>query len=576
MLRYLSQLNGKPAQHVIAVFLILWVILNIVQAAFMELHADEAYYWIYSKFLDWGYFDHPPMVALYIRFGDSLFPNALGLRLTTIITTTLSVYLLWLMVKKYAQNAVLFILLFLSFLLFHVYGFITTPDSPLLLFSILFFYVYARYAEEDSYKWALLLSLIIALLLYSKYHGVLILLFTVISNVKLLSRTSFWFIVVLSVTLYVPHIWWQVNHDYPSVQYHLFDRSAKPYRFNFTVDFILGQLLIAGPLVGWYLYLSAAKVRAQEDFLLKALKVNFYGVFLFFLLSTVKGHIEAHWTLLAFPPVFILAYVFISRKKAVPSWFLKLALANLVLVTVARVILIVPVPYVKDLKPLRGYFYSDDWAAQIKARAGDAYVIFNQGFQEPSKYSFYNREVKALGYTSRYYRRNQFDFWPIEDRLRRSDSVFFVTPVTHGHQIPQDSFPTSKGMYYGRWIENIRIYQKVAIAVEPVPEEWKSGEERQLSLQIANPYQEQIDFSNSHTQWKCFLEYVLTENGEIIQTVPLENQLEGLSIAAGESSKIKILVKAPIKNGKYKLFLSLRTEPFPGNRNSSMLNIEVI
>jgi hypothetical protein len=21
---------------------------------------DEAYYWVYSKFLDWGYFDHPP------------------------------------------------------------------------------------------------------------------------------------------------------------------------------------------------------------------------------------------------------------------------------------------------------------------------------------------------------------------------------------------------------------------------------------------------------------------------------------------------------------------------------------
>lgn len=576
MLRDLARLNQKPAQHVLAVFLLLWVIINTVQATFMELHADEAYYWVYARFLDWGYFDHPPMVAISIRFGDSFLTNSLGLRLATIITTTLSVFLLWLMVKKYARNAVLFILLFLSFLLFHVFGFITTPDSPLLLFSILFFYAYARYAEHDDYKWALCLSVIIALLLYSKYHGVLILLFTIISNFKLLKRPSFWLIVFLAILLYLPHIWWQISHDYPSVHYHLFDRSAKPYKVNFTLDFILGQLLLAGPLVGWFLYWSAAKVSAQDDLLLKALKVNFYGVFLFFLLSTIKGHIEAHWTLLAFPPAFILSYVHLAQRRDVPKWFMRLAVANLVLIMIARVILMVPIPFLKDLKPLRGYFYSDEWAGQIKERAGDAYVVFNQGFQEPSKYNFYNREVKALGYTSRYYRRNQFDFWPIEASLRKSDSVYFVIPVMHGKGISQDSFPTSKGMYYGRWIEDIRIYQKVAVAVEPVAREWGIGEERQLSLQIHNPYQEQIDFSNRDAKWKCFLEYVLMENGEIVKTATLENQLEGVVIAAGGSKNIEVKVKAPRRTGKFKMFFSIRTEPFPGNRNSRMVNVAVL
>lgn len=161
----------KSSEQILLLFLVIWTALNIIQAGFVEVHADEAYYWVYSRFLDWGYFDHPPMVALFIKIGDALLPSTLGLRLFTVITSTLSVYLLWKIVSQYAQNIKLFILLFSGIVLFHVYGFITTPDSPLFFFTALFFYVYQRYEAENKIKWALILALVIACLLYSKYHG---------------------------------------------------------------------------------------------------------------------------------------------------------------------------------------------------------------------------------------------------------------------------------------------------------------------------------------------------------------------------------------------------------------------
>jgi len=37
----------------------LLLVLNVMQAWLTELDPDEAYYWIYSRQLDWGYFDHP-------------------------------------------------------------------------------------------------------------------------------------------------------------------------------------------------------------------------------------------------------------------------------------------------------------------------------------------------------------------------------------------------------------------------------------------------------------------------------------------------------------------------------------
>ena len=43
---------------------------NFWQAAQLELFNDEAYYWMCSRFPDWGYFDHPPMVAWWVILGS--------------------------------------------------------------------------------------------------------------------------------------------------------------------------------------------------------------------------------------------------------------------------------------------------------------------------------------------------------------------------------------------------------------------------------------------------------------------------------------------------------------------------
>ena len=64
-------------RHHRLLFYISWIILGIIQSRSTELLDDEAYYWVYSKFLDWGYFDHPPLVALLIKMGYSVFQNEL-------------------------------------------------------------------------------------------------------------------------------------------------------------------------------------------------------------------------------------------------------------------------------------------------------------------------------------------------------------------------------------------------------------------------------------------------------------------------------------------------------------------
>ena len=56
------------------------------RAAWTPLTFDEAYYWIWSKHLAGGYYDHPPGVALVIRLGTMIAGDTeFGVRLVSIL-----------------------------------------------------------------------------------------------------------------------------------------------------------------------------------------------------------------------------------------------------------------------------------------------------------------------------------------------------------------------------------------------------------------------------------------------------------------------------------------------------------
>jgi len=54
-----------------------YILINILQSIFTPLIPDEAYYWVYSQNLSWGFFDHPPMVAYLIKLGNYFFSDEL-------------------------------------------------------------------------------------------------------------------------------------------------------------------------------------------------------------------------------------------------------------------------------------------------------------------------------------------------------------------------------------------------------------------------------------------------------------------------------------------------------------------
>lgn len=395
-----------------ALFFATWFILNLVQAYSTELLDDEAYYWVYSRFPAWGYFDHPPMIGLLIRAGYSLFQNELGLRLLVVLLNTATVYLISLLITNRSDK--LFYAICGSVAVAQIGGMIAVPDVPLLFFVALFFLMYRRFLADDGLVNCLLLAVSITLMMYTKYHGLLIVLLTLISNPSLFRQYQMYLVTAVSLILFLPHLYWQYQHSFPSVQYHLFERSASVYKLQFTTDYLAGQLALAGPLIGWLLIWASIRYKSTS-LLERALQFTLIGFYIFFLASSFKGRVEANWTVPAFVALIVLSHQYLRTRPGTAKWIYRTLPVTLLLVLALRIYMMVDIESGRKIG--KDEFHNNrQWIDSVVMRAGNLPVVFLDSYQRPSKFWFYH-QAKSLALNTTYYRRNNYNFWPIEEHF---------------------------------------------------------------------------------------------------------------------------------------------------------------
>ncbi|MBN3661643.1 MAG: glycosyltransferase family 39 protein, partial [Ornithobacterium rhinotracheale] len=219
---------SQTLQRKIYIIAFVYFIINALQSYFTPLIDDEAYYWVWSKDLDWGFFDHPPMIALWIKIGFFFIKNALGVRLVSCLMGALGFIVFTSLVDVRTEKQLkLFSIIFFSFVLFQVFGFIATPDSPLLFFGIFYLYMLKKFTERSTWGRAFLLGFSMAALMYSKYHSAFLIIFTLIPFVpKFIKNIKAYAAIIFALLLYVPHLYWQYAHDFQSLEYHFFRRNA--------------------------------------------------------------------------------------------------------------------------------------------------------------------------------------------------------------------------------------------------------------------------------------------------------------------------------------------------------------
>jgi len=533
----------------IIIFSVFWFILSLVQSYFSEIIDDEAYYWVYSQFLDWGYFDHPPMIALLVKIGSFLFPGELGVRLLPSLLGAGTIFLILSMLKEKVRDIRFPMLVICAIPLFHLHvaGFIAIPDLPLVFFASLFFLLYKKYLEKESPWVIFLLSLSIVLMLYSKYHSLLVIGFTVLSNLKILYRRSFWLVVLLSVILYLPHILWQVTHDFASFGYHLIDRNS-PFQLRHLIEYIGNQWAMIGPFCGLILLYLGISRRTTNKFE-SALKFNLIGFFLVFLFSSLKGHVEPHWTAVAFVPLVLLSVPVIEENLRLKKWVSILSYVTIPFILLIRLALIVNFDLIPD-KVSRRFHNKEAYYLQIHEEARGRPVVFTNSFQQPSLYMFFTEE-SAFTQNNYRYRKNQYDLWPFEADLQGKEVLYLPSP-----KIPDgDTLATVRGDVFIHNTEYFCSFNRVEISLPKIHWEFVPGEQVDIALELGNPTDRIVNFSDSCTH-KPRLVYTIFTEGERDLTTQAHYSDHLPVLAPGERILFPVEITAPEAPGQYQIMFS--------------------
>src|SRR6201985_1474670 len=149
------------------------VALRLVAAAYTPLTFDEAYYWMWSKSLAGGYYDHPPMVAFVIRLGTLIAGDTeLGVRLVSILLAlpmSFAVYRTAEILFGGQRVAATAAILLNVTLMTAVGAMIVTPDAPLLVASSFVLFFLAKVLETGRGVWWLAVGIAAGAALLSKY-----------------------------------------------------------------------------------------------------------------------------------------------------------------------------------------------------------------------------------------------------------------------------------------------------------------------------------------------------------------------------------------------------------------------
>ncbi|MDA9772750.1 glycosyltransferase family 39 protein [Flavobacteriaceae bacterium] len=419
---------NKLKQHkfLLPVAIFLLCILNIVQGSTTELLPDEAYYWVYSQYMSWGFFDHPPFVAVWVTISDFLFTDELGVRFFSSISFSLLIYLVWITIdhplkKKFTW---LFIVLVFSTALLNVYGFITTPDTPLLFFFALFLWSYKEYLTKRNTVSYLLLSLAITGMMYSKYQGILIVLFIFLSNWKLAKDYKIWLVCLGALVLYIPHIHWQYINDFPSVRYHLYERaSVATYKFEYTLMHFVNAIAILG-FTFIVMYKAFFKGIKSNDLFHKGLNYIISGFFIFFLVASFRGHVQAQWIAPTMLPLILITFNYLVENNTQLKLFNYLAIANISIILFVRIMIAN-----EGIIPVKLDFHGNkQWTLKVKEFTKGSDKLFINSFQNASIYWFYTKE--KTHYQKNYLgRKNQYGFIPNND-VYTSDSIAYITRIS--------------------------------------------------------------------------------------------------------------------------------------------------
>lgn len=324
---------GAGSLAAVLVLVGLLTLLRLWLAGTLGLAADEAYYWLWSQNLAFGYYDHPPAVALLIRASTAVFGNtAFGVRWLSVLLAAAASLGVWRLVWRLTDDRAAALAgagLVQATLFLGAGAILVTPDTPLVLFWTIALLALAEIWRTGRGAWWLLAGLSVGLAFVSKYTAVFLGLGIVIWLVWV-PELRRWFASpwpyaggVLCLGVMAPVVAWNLGHGGASLSKQ-FGRAV-PHAFDprFVPEFFAGQAGLLTPLIGllvlFGLVLLVWRAARQRDAAATLIVATTVPLVLYLVWYGLFDRVQGNWTACLLPAS-IAAAVIGARALPAAGW----------------------------------------------------------------------------------------------------------------------------------------------------------------------------------------------------------------------------------------------------------------
>jgi dolichol-phosphate mannosyltransferase len=299
---------GAERWRVLAIGIVLYAFaLRVVFAGCIELLPEETYYWNYAQHLDFGYLDHPPMVAWLVRATTALFgQNEFAVRAGPLLCGAVTAFFVYRLTRNvFGEPAALAALLLTQCLpFFFLSGMLMTPDAPLTAAwaASLYFLERALVAGNGRAWWYAGLSLGLGMI--SKYTVAMLGVAAVLFMLVDVAARRWWFKVppygaaLVALACFAPVIIWNLEHDWASFTFQTARRLAEAPRFSLH-KLIASALILITPTGVWALVRAPFTHQTEAPDAARGRRWLMMAVLLplcVFVLFSIRHEVKLDWT----------------------------------------------------------------------------------------------------------------------------------------------------------------------------------------------------------------------------------------------------------------------------------------
>lgn len=413
----------------------IYALVSLLHAWQLPFSADEAHYALYASYLDWSYFDHPPMVGWLQSIALAVSSDEFTLRIIPILMTAASLLLLFNLTKQEFgdKQAWVALLLFMSAPILNIIPFGMIPETPLVLAGFICVWAVLNIVKSDGLilKHWLVLGFALGASGLSKYTGVTLAFSTALVLFAHFKLSTFKFFGLylaglIAAACISPVLIWNMQNEWISFNYQLNHGAGKS---TFELSKIAqmqgaqiasyGFLIYVAGLIAVFKFIKSSQHRVWLIFALPIL--------LLFSFMAAKGRSLPHWTELG-----VLFLLPIIADWMVKSWSTKwvkvlsvsLASLSFLLVIVTQVLMFYPNFKFPDFKhPAADLIGWKEAGKLVSDNAEADEQLFIQNWSYASRAAWYSRYRPVKVLDTRF---DQFDMWHGQAELGDSGLLLMV------------------------------------------------------------------------------------------------------------------------------------------------------